>query len=141
MGYEGALEAAGAVVLEFKNFGSYQENWYALVNFEGNRGFVSGSYGSCSGCDAFESELVELYEQCDEHKYVDVSEVKNCAPCRRARENYQVQFKAFGGRYLEGGLLTLEEAVKRASENLEWDCDAQEMVGWVKETFARHLEV
>lgn len=57
MSYESALIAAGCKIVEFKNFGSYQGDWYAMVEVGGEKGILTGSYGSCSGCDAFEAEL------------------------------------------------------------------------------------
>ena len=57
MSYSSALEAAGCTVLEFEQFGSYQGEWLALVDHQGIFGVVEGSYGSCSGCDAFEAEF------------------------------------------------------------------------------------
>ncbi len=53
MSYDSALEAAGATVHAYKTIGDYQGDWYALVTFNGVTGFVSGSYGSCSYCDAY----------------------------------------------------------------------------------------
>ena len=57
MSYGEALRAAGCTVLEFEEFGSNQGEWLALVEIDGERGVVEGSYGSCSGCDAFEAEF------------------------------------------------------------------------------------
>lgn len=57
MSYESALEAAGAKVLAFETFGDYQGTWVAKVEYNGEVGYVEGSYGSCSGCDAFEGEF------------------------------------------------------------------------------------
>lgn len=54
MGYRQALEAAGAEIEEYKEFGSYQGTWFAVLT---NGNIVEGAYGSCSGCDAFESEF------------------------------------------------------------------------------------
>ena len=54
------LEKAGANVLDFEEFGSYQGEWLAFVEYKGEKGIVQGSYGSCSGCDAFEAEF--MYE-------------------------------------------------------------------------------
>ena len=53
MSYELCLEKAGAKVLEFKKFGSYQGDWLAFVEYKGQKGIVQGSYGSCSECDTF----------------------------------------------------------------------------------------
>jgi hypothetical protein len=57
MSYLKALEAAGAKVIEYQEFGSYQGAWMALVEHNGQRVIIEGSYGSCSGCDAFEAEF------------------------------------------------------------------------------------
>lgn len=57
MGYSEALTAAGARVLEYNEFGSYQGTWGAIVDYQGKIGLVTGSYGSCSVCDAFQSEF------------------------------------------------------------------------------------
>src|ERR1041385_38155 len=54
MSYQKALEAAGAKVIDFKEFGSYQGDWFAFLD-DGQ--IVSGSYGSCSGCDAYQAEF------------------------------------------------------------------------------------
>ena len=54
MSYESAMEAAGAVVHVVEQFGDYQGTAWAKVTHEGNTGWVSYSYGSCSGRDAWE---------------------------------------------------------------------------------------
>lgn len=68
MSYENTLTAAGARVIDFAQFGDYQGNWYARVEYDGKIGWVTGSYGSCSGCDAFESEFGYSYA---DHKHGD----------------------------------------------------------------------
>lgn len=55
MSYKISLEKAGCEVLAFKEFGDYQGSWLAFVVYNGERGIVEGSYGSCSGCDAFQA--------------------------------------------------------------------------------------
>jgi hypothetical protein len=110
MSYKESLEAAGAKVLEFQEFGSYQGDWWAQVEVGGVRGWVKGSYGSCSGCDAFQSE----FGWDDEEK-----------------PDYAERLAAFGREYL-GEILSQEEAEKKAGENIEWDMDAQEMIDFVK---------
>ena len=57
MSYNEALEAAGAKVLEFATFGSWQGEWVALVEYKSEVGWVQGSFGSCSHCDSFEAEF------------------------------------------------------------------------------------
>lgn len=55
--YAKALRAAGAEVHHFRSFGSYQGEWWAQITYKDETGWVTGSYGSCSGCDAFEGEF------------------------------------------------------------------------------------
>ena len=57
MGYKTCLEKAGAKVLDYKEFGSYQGDWLAFVEYKGEKGIVQGAFGSCSGCDSFAAEF------------------------------------------------------------------------------------
>ena len=130
MSYEDALIAAGATVHVMKEFGSYQGDWWAKVTFNGETGWVHGWYGSCSGCDAFYAEF--NYEDkygCEVHTY---RPHKDCPACKAAEATYQERLAQFGRSYLDD-LYTQDEAIKVASENLEWDSDAEEMVDWIKE--------
>ncbi len=106
-GYRKALECAGVDVLEYEEFGSYQGDWLARVRFpSGDSYYVSGSYGSCTGCDAFEAEF----------GYID--------------NEPQDQLSAFGRCYLTN-CMTYDEARAEASKNLSWDREAQHMVDWL----------
>jgi hypothetical protein len=100
--YERAIALNGAEVLACKYFGSYQGDWWCLVLYEGKMGWVTGAFGSCSGCDAYLNEFA--YE-----------------------EPSVEQLKEFGKSYLDV-ILTLEQAIKEASQNIDWDGEAQEMV-------------
>jgi hypothetical protein len=51
------LELAGARVIAYETFGSYQGDWLAKVEHNGAVKWIHGSYGSCSGCDALEHAL------------------------------------------------------------------------------------
>lgn len=74
-------------------------------------GWVTGEYGSCSGCDAFEAEF-----GWDAEKDPD----------------YQSKLADFGRSYLDD-MLTQEKAEKSASKNISWDSDAEKMVKFIKE--------
>jgi len=50
-----------------------------------------------------------------------------CAQC----EEVKAKLIAFGEEYLDG-IMSQEDAEKRASENLEWDMDAQSMLDFIK---------
>lgn len=131
MGYQEALEAAGAEVLEFEQFGSYQGDWWAKVRYEGQEGWVNGAYGSCSGCDSFEAEFGYGDEgHCEEHRYDDEGSV-GCPQCAATASLYAEKLADFGKGYLSD-LCTQEEAEAEASRNIEWDHDAEEMLSWIK---------
>ena len=131
MGYSTAMEAAGATVLQYESFGSYQGDWFALVVYGGKTFWVHGSYGSCSGCDAFCAEFDFGGDDnvCEAHRYDKHGDCQDCADCS---QDYQRRLADFGRSYLTGGEMTQAEAEKSAAKNLEWDSDAQEMVDFVK---------
>ena len=108
MSYAQAMKAAGATISAYESFGSYQGDWWALVTYEGKTGYVTGSYGSCSGCDAFEAEFG--WEDRDDPE----------------------KLSAFGKGYLEQ-MMSFEEAIKEASRNIEWDYEAEKIVQWLNE--------
>lgn len=132
MSYQEALTAAGATVHSFENFGSYQGDWWAKVTYNNTTGWVTGSFGSCSGCDAFEAEFGWQEDKCEDHRYNYEDAPPDCANCEAQKESYNERFKRFGLDYLET-LLTQEEAIAKASEHIDWDSDAEEMVKYIKD--------
>ena len=132
MSYQQAMEAAGAIVSEFKEFGSYQGDWWAKVTYEDKTGWVNGSYGSCSGCDAFEGEFGYNTHSCGNERFYDpfAHDCKfrdNCEICQFLKK----RLVAFGKDYLEC-IMSQEEAEVKASENIKWDEDAKEMVDYLR---------
>lgn len=99
MGYSDALEAAGATVIQFSEFGDYQGTWLAYVKYKDKLGYITGSYGSCSGCDSFQAEFDYCYE--------DVP-------------NHEEKMRKFGESYLND-FLTKEEVITQFSEDYYWD--------------------
>jgi len=131
MGYQTAMEMAGAKVLEVKQFGSYQGEWWALVEYQDKKGWVNGSYGSCSGRDAFQAEFGYSAHLHQDNNYCNPMYdgfVDNCENCQDVKQ----RLMDFGKSYLEH-TMTQEQAIKAASENLAWDFEAQEMVDFIKE--------
>lgn len=128
MSYREALEAAGADVIEFQYFGSYQGDWIAKVRWENQVVWVHGSYGSCSYCDAFEAEIGYLNRDCEEHRWMGESD---CPACIEAMENYQKAMTAFGRHYLDS-YLTQEEMEKEAGRNAEWSWEDGQMLTFVQ---------
>lgn len=112
MSYQKCIELAGAEILKFKYFGSYQGDWWAKVKYEGQIGWVHGSYGSCSGCDAFEAEFG--WNDNEDDKEVKIRMVK------------------FGEQYLDS-IMDQEEAEKEASIHIEWDMDAKKMLKFIQD--------
>lgn len=111
-GYESALKAAGAKVKIFKEFGSYQGTWIAILE-DGQA--IEGSYGSCSGCDSFQSE----FDCWDDEQNPD----------------YSSRLKIFGESYLAHAcpLSQLISCYKnKAEEEYAWD-DDKEIYNWLKE--------
>lgn len=113
MGYRKAVEAAGALVHDYQMFGSYQGDFFMLVTYKGSNGVIKGSFGSCSGCDAFEAEFDNAYPSTEDEKE---------------------KLKRFGESYLKE-MLTLDEAtnlIKGYENNFEWDEDAKDVAKWLK---------
>lgn len=131
MAYEEALEAAGAVVHAFGQFGDYQGTWWAKVTYNGEVGWTNGSYGSCSGCDAFEAEFGFTDRGCDEHR--DSPRPEDCLDCKQVEDAYNIRLADFGRSYLDDMLWTTEKALEEASRNLEWDSEAKDVVKFIKE--------
>ncbi len=131
-GYEGCMVLAGAKVHAFREFGSYQGDWWAKVSYGYLNGWVHGSYGSCSGCDAFKSEFYCTDHEHADDKYVSVSNLfknydKNCEECVKLKD----RLIDFGRGYLSY-IYSQEEAEKEASINSDWDFNAEEMVKFIK---------
>jgi hypothetical protein len=126
-GYSGALEAAGCTVHECRYFGDYQGEWIADVTLpDGRRGFIRGSYGSCSGCDAFEAEIESDYHQWKEHDGVDFKE--GCAKCEASK----VKLAEFGRGYFSD-FASIDELAEHLLGDQWWIGDDREVVEWIVE--------
>lgn len=133
MDYREALEFAGATVHDYEAFGSYQGDWLAKVTYEGKTGWIKGSYGSCSGCDALQAEFGYESHTCKEEEYYDPlygdeGFREGCPECQKLKQ----KMINFGQSYLDP-ILTQEEVEKVVSENLDWDMEAEEMLKYVKQ--------
>lgn len=113
MSYQQSLEAAGARVLSFAQFGDWQGSWLALVEYQGQRGWVRGAFGSCDYCDAFQAEFSWDSE----------------FTC----EDTQVQLANFGRVYLDD-LQTTEQILAYFAESADWDSDSEDALYWIRET-------
>jgi len=111
--YQRALEAAGARVLAFSHFGDWQGSWVALVEYQGQRGWVQGAFGSCDYCDAFQSE----FSWDSDFTCQDVQE----------------QLAQFGRTYLDD-LQTTEQILCHYDPHADWDEESADAAAWVRET-------
>jgi len=112
MSYREALEAAGARVLAFEHFGSWQGEWVALVEYKSEVGWVQGSFGSCSHCDSFEAEFGWGAED---------------------EDDYQQRLASFGESYL-GGLQSTDAVVASFDDQSNWDTDSEQAASWIRYT-------
>ena len=101
MSYQEAIEAAGVKVLAFESFGSYQGDWFAKVD----GGYVWGTYGSCTGCDAFEAEF--------------------------GWGDPTIEALAEFGKGYTDDIWSAEKIVKVFTEQMSWDLDARSIVEWI----------
>ena len=113
MSYEQALEAAGARVLAFQEFGDWQGSWLALVEYQGQRGWVQGSYGSCDYCDAFQSEFSWDSDF--------------------ACQDVQERLAQFGRDYLDD-LQSTEQVLRQYDADSSWDSESEDAAFWIRET-------
>jgi len=107
--YAAALSAAGATVHAAVFTKDYQGVWLAFVTYKGETGFVSGWFGSCSGCDDFYA----FEYRCE-------------------GEPTQAELARFGSEYLDG-IEGVDEVRKRYEEQSEWCMEADETLRWIKE--------
>lgn len=118
MSYKAALVKAGAVVHAMEAFGDWTGSWWAFVTYKGKTGWVSGAYGSCSGCDAFVGEFGDGVDY--DGNIIDPAD-------------YDKRLAAFGSDYLEYGLMTQEEAEAKAQLNDHWDVEADKVLHYIKQ--------
>jgi len=132
MSYQQSLEAAGAKVLNFKYFGTYQGTWLAFIEYNGEKQIVEGWYGLCLGCDAFEAEFCYNAppEESNGKYYKDgmtwdsESEI-TIEEYHYELDKYNRRLSAFGMQYLNGSYyksfyeLELERLEKEEYEE-EW---------------------
>lgn len=139
MGYQRALEVCGVEIVEFKEFGSYHGDWFALLS-DGR--IVPGSYGSCSVCDAFQAEF-GYYEEItqqengkyfkDNRSWDDEAEITK-EQADEENAGYLERLRNFGEGYINGAE-TLDEVIQRYTVKCEgeysWD-DDKEILEWLK---------
>jgi len=117
MSYRESLEAAGARVLDFAHFGDWQGSWMALVEYQGQRGWVQGFFGSCDHCDAFQAQF-------------DWDSDFAC-------EDVQQRLAQFGRTYLDD-MQTTEQVLRYYYADSDWDSDSASAAAWVRYAQQQH---
>lgn len=133
-----ALEAAGARVLAFRHWGTFDGDWWALVEVDGGeRAWVNGWAGSCASCDPYETECGEQAFICVQHDTWDVihdhpERIAACPDCQANRSRRSAVIRAFGARHL-ADRLTPAAAEARCRANLrEGDLEAEVVLTWMR---------
>lgn len=147
MSYQSALTAAGATVIDTKYTGSYQGTWGTIVEYKGKRGLVIGSYGSCSYCDAFQSEF-DRYGSDEIQFNEDGSYTSDWGDEIRTKEEYDAQqidyqkrLSDFGERYLhviadKFDIQNRIDKFKKADDEDDWyDSEDRELFEWAIKFF------
>lgn len=142
--YIRTLQYCGATVYESKKFGSYQGDWWAFVEYNDERFFVHGTFGSCPVCDSFQSETDSSFFYDDPFDVLNGKEVYNDYGIRRTlTDDEKIELsgiiKMIGHRYLDDPL-TYDQAIKIASVDLDWDEDAQDMVDFINECKGKYAK-
>lgn len=106
-GYQDALEAAGAEVLAYKEFGTYQGDWVALVRYGGKTSWIRDYFESCCGCDALEHFQSFGADRSEE----DIGKWA----CDNILDNP----------------LTLEEVRSKFEGDRSWDMNAEKALAWI----------
>jgi hypothetical protein len=150
MSYEMTLEKAGAKVFAYKTFGDYQGTWLAFVKYNGNKGIIEGSYGSCSGCDSFQAEFdyesTEIIKQEDGKYYKGNYNWNDEITKEQVIEENKLlekRFCDFGKNYLNDiqdqqmiqTRLDVLNKEKEEDEDMWFDNEKKEYLEWALEQF------
>lgn len=141
MGYELALKAAGAEVIKTHYAGSYQGTWGSIVIYNGKKGLVTGSFGSCSYCDAYQREFENYEYTSDIIEYNQEKDIytKHWGDTICTKEEYDAQqleynekLSAFGQHYLHvvQDKFDVENQLANSSRDDWWDEERRELLNW-----------
>lgn len=153
MDYDYTLEKAGAEVLAYESFGDYQGTWLAFVNYNGQKGIVEGSYGSCSVCDSLQAEFGYSDEEIIErdgkyyegNNYWDSEAEITKERAEELNKSFNQKICEFGSGYLHDiqDLNIIETRLKVINDNLAKDEDAyfdreeKEYLEWAVKQFEK----
>ena len=136
MGYRSAVEATGAIVHEYEQFGDYQGTWGMIVTHEGKRCLIMGAFGSCSGCDAFEAEFGYNDQPREENGKYYTNQYGNNEITKDQYDdlisNYNERLSNFGKHYLETvwDKWDIENRLKNISDDEWYDKEIKDLLNW-----------
>lgn len=147
MGYQECLIAAGAEIIEYKETGSYQGTWGAICIYNGDKVLVTGRYGSCSGCDAFQSEFDYGETEptfCDGKYYINSDTWDSEKECteeeyNEAKIKYNSRLSDFAQSYLQSPLFLpdVEQAIISLKKDDWFNEEELELYEWALPFFAQ----
>ena len=114
--YEKCLALAGANVLAFERFGSYSGDWWAVVEADNpsRKFFVTGAYGSCSGCDHLEDMEYRI-----QPRVYSAPEGKRDEWLQKHNEALLAEMESYGEELLSNEY-NLERAIKELGDRIHW---------------------
>lgn len=136
MSYQLTLEKAGAKVLDTHYTGSYQGSWGSIVEYNGEKLLVTGAYGSCSGCDAFQSEFDYFDTEPEER---DGKYYRNYGMVEITKEEYDQclieldkRYAEFGSYYLKNPMTKemIETYISNLNKDDWFDSEELELYTW-----------
>jgi len=117
--YDDLLRFGGAKVLAYEAFGSYQGDWIAKVRIKFRVKWIHGGFGSCSGCDAIQSET----EHCSHHWEQFKNDCDKCQECVQGLKRLAAEYIAEA--------TTFDDVFKEISKH-DWDSETPKMVKWME---------
>lgn len=144
MGYQEALEAAGAKVIDSLYTGSYQGSWGSIVELHGIKGLVTGAYGSCSGCDSFQAEFdYDTKPKIKDGKYYingntwDEEDAVTYEVYETALAAYNKKLSDFGAYYLKQifNKQDIENKIASFKDDDWFDTEEKELYDWAIKFF------
>lgn len=141
MSYILTLEKAGAKILGSHFTGSYQGSWGAVVIYNGEKGLVTGSYGSCSYCDAFQSEFDYRFDEPIERDGKYYRDYGEDEITKEEYDQYYIEldkkYAEFGRNYLRNPMdKSMIETYKSNLKEDDWfDSEELELYNWALNYF------
>jgi hypothetical protein len=120
--YKEAIEAAGATVKAYNEFGSYNGDWWALVEYQGRRGWVGGYSGCCSECDHLQAEF----------SGIDADLLNASTGLYEPNPKYVAKLPDFGRGYLEQ-IQDDQAAINKVLKELDENRDGKEILKFIAE--------